>query len=208
MRERIGIVLAAGEGRRMGGAKALMLASGRTLTELHACTLHSVSCNTIAIVVRPADAHEVERLFVTTRSELRARLRIIVASTRTQAESLAVALDYLAIEERPNAHIVITPVDMLPVATTTLDALLGAVERGAVAATPVFRGRGGHPVVVRAELLGTYASAKSSPPLDRVLTEAGERRVRMTVDDPTILADYDVPTDLPEPPRFLRSGLL
>lgn len=208
MRERIGIVLAAGEGRRMGGAKALMLVGSRTLTELHACVLHSSNCSTVAIVVRPADAPAIERLFVTTSSELRARLRIIVASTHTQAESLSVALDYLAIEDRPNAHVVITPVDMLPVAPTTLEALLGAVERGAVAATPVFRGRGGHPVVVRGELLGGYASAKSAPPLDRVLTDAGERRVRMAVDDPTILADYDVPTDLPEPPRFVRSPLL
>ncbi|AKU99425.1 hypothetical protein AKJ09_06089 [Labilithrix luteola] len=158
------------------------------------------------MVVRPADARDVERLFVTSSSELRARLRILVASTRTQAESLAVAFDYLAIEDRPSAHVVVTPVDMLPVAPATLQSLLGAVERGAVAATPVFRGRGGHPVVVRGELLAVYASATSAPRLDRVLNDAGERRVRVAVDDPTVLADYDVPTDCPEPPVLLRSA--
>lgn len=172
-----GIVLAAGEGRRMGRPKAELVVGGRTLLERHVARLEALGAAQIVVVARRP---------VTTRAEL------CVAATRSQAESLAVAAAAL----RAVDAVVVTPVDLVPPAEATYRALLSALTDDLRAITPTFRGHGGHPVVVRPEVLvAAYRRAAAPPPLNRVLGALGRDRLRLAVDDALVLGDLDTPAD-------------
>lgn len=238
------VVLAAGEGRRMGGSKALLVVDARPLVVRHVQRLAELGCESIAVVVRPGVAPAVSRLLErATGSRLVAQpgrldVRVIAVQTSSQAASLAAGLgtwrappraasrSHAARDARdasvpPEAHdapdtcdtpdaretpdtrdtVFVVPVDMRPASLATLRALAGRLDsdREALAATPSCGGRGGHPIAVRAELLGPYVAATSGaepPPLRDVLAAAGARRVRIDVDDPNVLDDLDEPADL------------
>jgi CTP:molybdopterin cytidylyltransferase MocA len=192
------LVLAAGEGRRMGGSKALLLVDGVSLVQRHLLRLHEAGCRSMAVVVRPAVAPIVAELVGTLPCS--AGVRVVPASTDSQADSLAAGLRaLLALEAlEHDATVLVTPVDMLPPALGTVGALLAALQGDVLAATPLYRGRGGHPVAVRAELLAPYLSdsLRELPSLRDVLTRAAHRRVRVEVDDERIHGDLDTPSDV------------
>lgn len=185
-----GIVLAAGEGRRMGGPKALLEVGGAPLVERHVARLVEVGCGSLVVVVRPPQADAV-------RAWLRSYPRATVAAvtTSSQSESLAAALALIATDVT-----LITPVDLLPAAAATHRALLAALDDATLAVTPTYDGRGGHPVIVRRALLAGFESAPR--PLRDVLAGAGVARRRIEVADPRVLGDFDTPADL----RALRAG--
>lgn len=201
------LVLAAGEGRRMGGSKALLLVDGVPLVRRHLLRLHEAGCRSIAVVVRPAVAPVVAELVRALPS-----VTVVTASTDSQAGSLAVGLRALTGTVGRDATVVVTPVDMLPPALGTVGALLAALQGDVLAATPVRRGRGGHPVAMRAELLAPYLveGPGELPSLRDVLTRAAHRRVRVEVDDETIHGDLDTPSDVRaaggSSPLFLGTG--
>jgi molybdenum cofactor cytidylyltransferase len=167
------IILAAGHGTRMGGPKALLRVGGESLVALHVARFAEVGCPSL-IVTRP---------------ELIAAMpsaRVIGADTRSQAESLQVAL-----AEVQDALVFITPVDLLPPLAGTLQALLRALTHDYDAVTPQYGAHGGHPVLARRAIFDpTLLSLR-----DR-LTHV--RRLRLPVDDPTVALDFDTPSQLAE----------
>lgn len=211
----LAIVLAAGEGRRMGGAKALLLVDGLPLVQRHLQRLSEVGCRSIAVVVRPEVAPVITELLAD--APYAARVHVVAASTDSQASSLAVGLRALSPEataeaDLSGATILITPVDMLPPEVETLGTLLAALEGDVLAATPQRRGRGGHPVVVRGALLAPYLAGEARrgareelPSLRDLLASAAHRRVRVEVDDDAVLGDLDTPSDVRAAPRFLAA---
>jgi CTP:molybdopterin cytidylyltransferase MocA len=223
------IVLAAGEGRRMGGSKALLVVDARPLVVRHVQRLAELGCESIAVVVRPDVARTVSRLLEKAAvSRLFAGgldVRVIAAETSSQAASLAAglatwrSLASAASRSRETREtldmldtrdtILVVPVDMRPASLGTMRALAGrlASDREALAVTPSCRGRGGHPIAVRAEVLAPYSASASGaepPPLRDVLAAAGARRVRIDVDDPNVLDDLDEPADLEDVDTPLR----
>lgn len=188
-----GIVLAAGEGRRMGGAKALLRLEGQTLVEHHVARLLEVGCTAIAVVVRPETAALVSALL----GDLPGA-HVEAVSTRSQAESLAAGLAALEATGDPREEvIVVTPVDMMPAALATHHVLLASLTGATLAVTPRYAGRGGHPVIARRPLLAAYeARAHTLPPLRVVLEKAGDLRRRVEVVDRRVLGDLDTPSDL------------
>jgi CTP:molybdopterin cytidylyltransferase MocA len=215
MKRLSGIVLAAGEGRRMGCAKGLLVLEGATLIEHHVARLLEVGCTSIALVVRPGTAAAV-RMLLGERPEV----RIASTATSSQADSLAEGL--LALDQTDSTAqdvIIITPVDMLPAQATTHHALLASLTGTTLAATPLHEGRGGHPVITRRALLAPYeanarapvfgsradarapelgsrAARASTPPLREVLAKAADARRRVQVDDTRVLGDLDTPSDV------------
>jgi molybdenum cofactor cytidylyltransferase len=192
-----GIVLAAGEGRRMGGTKALLELAGATLVEHHVARLVEVGCTLIAVVVRPF-AVDVVRTLLCAESAA----HVAGVSTSSQAESLAAGLRMLdeVAGARPDA-IIVTPVDMLPAEARTHHALLACLSATTLAVTPLYNGRGGHPVIARRALLAPYEALPQSthtalPPLREVLRQALDARRRIEVDDPRVLGDLDTPADV------------
>jgi CTP:molybdopterin cytidylyltransferase MocA len=132
-----------------------------------------------------------------------------VSGADDQAGSLAVVLS----EERllPDVIVIITPVDAAPVGQATLERLVTEVERGALAATPRFEEKSGHPIVCRRSVLEPYMTTNATyPPLREVLRGLGSARVRIEVTDPRVVVDLDTPEDVValtgQPPHFLRTG--
>ncbi len=182
----------------MGGPKALVRVGGRTLLERHLERLHESGCTSVTAVVRPADAdaaHAIAR-------RLAFDVSLIAATTPSQAASLASALGQLELQD--GDAVAITPVDLLPPRPATVRALAAAL-RSALAATPSYRGHGGHPALVRPEVLAPYVRGET-PPLRDILEALGARRVRVEVDDVAVIGDFDRPDDLPRRPGTAHAG--
>jgi CTP:molybdopterin cytidylyltransferase MocA len=129
---------------------------------------------------------------------------MVVSDAPDMAGSLRIGLDRLPKRE---TIVVITPVDALPAEEATLGRLAKALEEDVliVAATPTFGGRGGHPVVIRRSALDALRGGGT---LHELLTNLGERRLRIEVDDPATTTDLDEPAQVialtGKPPAFLR----
>lgn len=188
-----GIVLAAGEGRRMGRAKALLEFEGASLVERHVSRLVEIGCTSITVVARPGSAEAVRRLL-----NAHPQVWVEAVTTNSQAESLAAAMRLYSGRGAQHEVFVITPVDMLPAEVRTHRALLACLAGATLAVTPRFGGRGGHPVIARRALLAPYETARPSalPPLRDLLQSASVSRRRVEVDDPLVLGDLDTPSDL------------
>lgn len=185
------IVLAAGAGTRMGGPKALLVVGGEPLARVHARRLREAGCGGVVIVTRAE---------IAVRGVFDRDARVAVSGAPDPAGSLAIGLRVLA--PLREDIVVVTPVDAWPARVETIARLVDAVRDGADAATPLFDGKGGHPVVVRAWVLDCDAPR----PLRDVLAALGSRRVRIDVDDPSIAVDLDTPDAVTamtgSPPRF------
>lgn len=184
----------------MGGPKALVHVGGRALLERHLERLHASGCTSVTAVVRPADA-DVARAIA---RRLPFDVTLVAAATPSQAASLASAIGQLVLED--GDVVAITPVDLLPPRPATVRALAAALaSASALAATPSFRGQGGHPALVRPEVLAPYVRGEP-PPLRDVLEALGARRVRVEVDDAAVTGDFDRPDDLPRRPGTTHAG--
>ncbi|WP_394836223.1 NTP transferase domain-containing protein [Pendulispora rubella] len=177
------VVLGAGRGQRIGGPKALLEIDGLTLAERHVQRALLLRCRRVVLVVRPEVAEVLD-------ASACPSLTIARSEAPDPAGSLAVGLRALGEGER----ILVTPVDAFPASQETFTALRAALDDGAQAATPLFKERGGHPVLCRCEVLAPYRSALPLPLRD-VLHALGAARVRVPVDDPAIGVDLDTPED-------------
>lgn len=201
----LGVVLAGGAGSRMGGPKALLRIDGAPLAVHHARRLLEAGCLRVLVVVPPEACEALSKAFVSLAEP--ERIELVPAITTSPAESLEAAflfLERLSTAELGAEHtlLVVTPVDLLPAETATIRSLVTAIQesRGALdAATPKLGERGGHPVVARLRVLRTSPAHGPTPLRDR-LAALGSRRVRIAVNDPNVIGDFDVPGDLPNPP--------
>ena len=197
MTEPAAIVLAGGEGRRMGGPKALLIVDGKPLIAAHVERLREIGCRPILVVARAAIAADVRVVLAGVSEAL-----IIEADTESMAASLSLALGHLAPD--PARIIVISPVDTLPVARSTLQALLAAMtDSGVQVATPHHGRQGGHPVVVRDALMQPMRRGYVGTLRDLVRS-ADAQRQRLEIDDAALGAEFDTPAEL----SALRPGTL
>lgn len=184
-----GIVLAAGEGRRMGGAKALLLVEGRPLVWWHVRRLLDAGCSHVTVVAQPHRAALI-------REQLNFEsVDVIAAATKTQSDSLAVALQASRADT-----LFITPIDLFPAELATLRRLREALSE-VDACTPQFNGTGGHPVAISRSCLSSFDGTQS---LHDVLRLLGARRRRLAVDDAAVLGDFDTPADFAAPVSFVH----
>jgi molybdenum cofactor cytidylyltransferase len=187
------IVLAAGAGRRMGGPKALLVVDGQPLICAHVQRLREVYCRPIIVVTRAEVAPLLEEM---------AGVQIICADTDSMAASLTVALGSLPAE--PDRIVAIAPIDTLPARRSTLELLLtAAASEGTLVATPQHRGRSGHPIAIRAELLQVFREGYAGTLRD-LIRSAGAKRRRIEVDDASVTFDLNTPADV----AALRPGIL
>ncbi|MEZ4301711.1 MAG: NTP transferase domain-containing protein [Polyangiaceae bacterium] len=208
------IVLAAGQGTRLGGPKALLLTRDgldtRPLIEVQCRERRAAESQRVLAVLRPDTAALVG-------DRVRAAGGEVVISVAPDAlgpaGSLAAAAAHLGAD--PTRAVIVTPVD-IRAAPTTPPALLAALEAPASAAplpfavVPRFAGRKGHPVAMLPEVLARYR-VPEPPPLRDHLRSLGDHLHLLDVTDPHILEDLDRPdqtdllarfTRIPGPPRF------
>ncbi len=190
----ITVILAAGNGRRLGGAKAALLLGDSPIVAHHLRLAEALCCVRTIAVGRPEDCRWLGAL----------GLEAVPSAAPDQAGSLAVAVRALGPVDADEV-VLVTPVDAVPVQTSTVEALLGALGPDLDAVTPTHLGRGGHPALVRVRALVPYRAALP-PPLREVLRALGPRRARVAVDDPAVTTDLDTPDEVARltggPPRF------
>jgi CTP:molybdopterin cytidylyltransferase MocA len=187
-----GIILAAGESRRMGRTKALLDWRGVTVLEHMTALLGEVAEPVIAVL--GYNAEEIRGLGV------RATLVVNPNPERGMLSSLQSGLGAVP----PDAGAVLfTPVDYPAVSPATIRALAAAAGTAPLA-IPVFEGRRGHPVLIARplmeELLALPQQARASDVIRRHL----HRAILIDLDDRGAVEDVDDPASYE---RLRREGL-
>jgi len=177
-----GLILAAGESRRMGRPKALLPYRGSTFLDT-LVALFAAHCSPVVVVLGAA-ADEI-------RTALEGNLATVVLNPhylRGQTTSMQCGLRAVP----PDAEgVVFTLVDHPAVTPATLDALLAPPRP--LLRVPRYQGRRGHPVWFSAELIPEFlALPETGAARDVVHGHAGQTEF-LDLADPGIVADIDDP---------------
>ncbi|HNS97812.1 MAG TPA: nucleotidyltransferase family protein [Polyangiaceae bacterium] len=178
------LILASGRGTRMGGPKALLpWTHGDRIVAAHAHLAQQLGGQAVVVArasvlrtIRPSLPH----------------VRMIPSSAPGcwgPAGSIMAAARAGALAHSP--WTLITPVDAVPVEQPTLQRLLDSRSPRAQAVRPRFEGKGGHPVLVRTQIIMNVYLEQGPTPLRDVL------RALVVVDvpmlDPRVIADLNTP---------------
>lgn len=194
----VGVLLAAGQGRRFGSDKRLQpLADGTPLALAAARSLRA-GCDEVLAVLRPGDAALAALLTA-------AACRVIYCAEAEQGMGHSLAAGVRASPQA--ASWLIALADMPAIAPASHAAVAEALRRGASIAVPTFAGQRGHPVGFaarwRAELEGLHGDQGAR----RLLQAAPSEIALVVLDDPGILADIDTPADLAAMPAVDREKM-
>jgi len=189
---RIGVLLAAGRGRRMGRTKQLLLwpAAGGS-KPLLAAAFDAIAkvCHHMIVVL----GHEAEAVA----DSLGGRNCQLVQSDPDgeMFDSICSGLQ-AARKTDSEADVLLHPGDHPAVAGKTLEALIrvGGNHRDC-AVMPVYRGQGGHPVLIPALLVERILGYDGHGGLRRFWKENSPLCLRLVVSDAAVVQDVDTPSD-------------
>jgi CTP:molybdopterin cytidylyltransferase MocA len=192
-----GIVLAAGEGRRAGGTKALLKIGSETFLERIVTAIRGAGCEPVIVVGGAegprvgAEANRLGASFVCNANWQNGQfssLRVGSASVRSSGTAALVAL-----------------VDHPLVRVETYRALLDAFGKspGRIVIplcedTRTHRTARGHPVIIPADVLAEIAVASEDVTLRDIISRNSDLVLEARVDDPGVLKDIDTAADLKE----------
>lgn len=184
-----GILLAAGESRRMGSPKALLRYRGKMFIE-RICEAFLAAGVDELIVVLGARAAELQRAI-----PAHPTLRTVINPHYFQGQLSSLMTGLGAVSADSEAAIV-NLVDHPLITTDTFHALIASFRADPL---PIliasYNGKRGHPVLFSSQVYGELLAA----PLDqgaKVVVRKDPSRVReIPLDDPGILADIDTPED-------------
>jgi molybdenum cofactor cytidylyltransferase len=190
----IGVLLAAGRGRRMGQTKQLLswpAATGAKPLVAAAFDALQPACSQMVVVLgHEADAVAAalaNRPFHSVLSDPDAALFDSIRAGLRRAQSLNAA-----------ACVLLHPADHPEVSPNTLDAMLTANSQTPdVAIVPEFAGRGGHPVLLPPTLVRRLLDETCPAGLGQFWRDHPQLCRRIALDDPNVVRDVDVPTDFP-----------
>jgi len=191
-----GVILAAGQGRRLGRPKALCRVGKNFFLELLAQALQRGGCQPLLAVIRPELAPRLEpicrrcgiRLLINTRPE------------RGQISSLRLALETLG--EADGALVVLVDQGRLSVRT------IMRVRRALIwseAAVAAFRRRPGHPLAFRRSLFGDFFGRRADGGAHHIVEKLAQAGRLELIDtrDPGVVRNINTPAELRS---FLRAN--
>ena len=185
----IGVVLAAGAGRRFGGPKALAILAGRRLVDRATETLTAGGCGAV-VVVAGAVSLSVEGATVIDNP----------LWDTGMGSSLRSALAHLA--GGPASGVVVLLVDTPWVGAGAVSRLLTAHAAGAVAAQATYGDVPGHPVLLGQQVWDDVAALAGGDQAARGwLRQHQEQVVAVPCDGTGDPRDVDRPQDLLDPPE-------
>lgn len=184
----IAIVLAAGEGRRMGGPKALLRIEGASFLARVASLLNRPGVESVVAVL----GHEARR--VREQALVDPCVRLVVNETYP-AGMLSSILRGLDEAEALGADAaLIHPVDHPLVEATTVDRVVASLREGTRIAVPRYEGRRGHPAGFAREAWWSVRAADPAVGARQVLRDHPDW-VREVDGDPGAVAGIDTPED-------------
>jgi CTP:molybdopterin cytidylyltransferase MocA len=176
-----GLILAAGESRRMGSPKALLQYRGETFLD-RLIGLFAERCS-VVVVVLGAGAAEIQGRI--------SRPAVVVTNhdyTLGQTSSMQCGLR--SVGDAPG--VLFTLVDHPAVQPRTIDALIEG-DSGALVRVPRYGERRGHPIWFSAALIPEFLAVPAGGAARDVVRAHAAETQFIDVDDPGILADIDDP---------------
>ena len=178
-----GIILAAGESRRMGFPKALLTYRGKTFVDTLA-GLFSARCAPVVVVL---GAHA-ERIRARITGPVAQLVTLVVNPDYARGQTASMQCGLRAVP--PGAEgVLFTLVDHPAVAAATLDALLA--EPRPLIRVPRHGGSRGHPIWFRRELIAEFLALPADGAARDVVRRHAAETEFLDVDDPGILANID-----------------
>ena len=189
---RIGVLLAAGRGRRMGQTKQLLSYSSESGSKpLVAAAFDAIAgvCQEMVVVL----GHEADavsralghRTFHRVESDPDAEM---FGSVRAGLEA--------ARQLHPAADVLLQPGDHPAVRRKTLEALIRiGLAHPLCAVMPVYRGQGGHPVLIPPSVVREVLGYKGHGGLRQFWLEYPLLCLRLVVSDDAVVQDLDTPSD-------------
>jgi molybdenum cofactor cytidylyltransferase len=186
----VGVILAAGESRRMGSDKALLPWRGRTFLEAAIASLQPVT--DMVLVVAGKNAEALRPLV----DAVGASLIVNPAPERDQFSSLQVGLQEVLNRGRDTAFL--TLVDRPAAEGATLQQLRQAYlesESRVWAVVPEYAGRHGHPIVFGREMISALLHEPVESNARAVEHAHREHILYLAVDDPLVAENIDTPEE-------------
>jgi len=183
------VVLAAGRGERLGGVAKAMLDVGGT-SFLAKIVKIAATSEAVVVVAEPF-----QQVVAAHAHDLGCHVVVNPAPERGMGSSVAVGFSNL-LETSTAEAALLWPVDIPGVASATISTIKNCADRGRIV-IPTFAGRGGHPVLVGAELWPALTQAGHAVQGARgVFRQHQTVLSRIAVNDPGVLRDVDQPRDL------------
>lgn len=187
MRGVVGLLLAAGSGRRFGADKRWQpLADGTPMVLASAARLRA-ACPDVLAVLRPDDEALGERL-----RDLGCRVVVNPQAEAGLGSSLAAG-----VRASPDAAgWLVALADMPFIASASHGAVLERLQAGASLVVPAYGGQRGHPVGFARDWYAELSRLDGDVGARHILREHADRLEVLKLDDAGILADVDRPDDL------------
>lgn len=183
----VGLLLAAGHGRRFGGDKLLQpLADGTPVAVAAARALKAACADSIA-VLRP----EQDALAALLEAE---GLRVVRCAAARSGMGYSLAAGVAA--SRDARGWLVALADMPCIRVATLQAVAELIGGGAALAAPSYAGRRGHPVGFAARWRDALLALEGDEGARAILQQSRFLLHVLETDDPGVLQDVDSPADL------------
>ena len=182
------VVLAAGEGRRLGGVckAALARPDGRTFVAAVIDAARAGGCTDVVVVAGPP--HE-----AATRAAVGGAARVVVNPDPARGMASSIAVGLAALADDVDVALV-WPVDHAWVDDESLRAVVAAARRDLIV-VPEHAGRGGHPTAFGRTSWPALAASVTAGGARAVIQASGGAVVRVA-GGPGVVRDVDVPGDL------------
>ena len=187
------ILLAAGESRRMGQLKALLQWQGASLLQHQVKTLLSAGVDRVVVVV----GHRAGELTALLESMDGATWRLNPDYLQGKTTSIKAGLGALDAED--TGTVLVLNVDQ-PRSAETVSFLLERHQRsGSLITIPEYEGKGGHPILVDASLLGELLRIdEETLGVKAVVRRHQSSTSRVPMDGPEVLWDLNTPEQYEE----------
>jgi molybdenum cofactor cytidylyltransferase len=181
------IVPAAGKGERFGGAKLLARIEDDVLLDRTLRSLLDAGISELVVVTAPgADFGVVTRL-----ADRRVRVIQNPDPSRGMFSSILQGLEAASADP-----ILVLPADMPFVRSATVSSVIAACERTRKIVLPTHHGKHGHPVGLPASIRAALLTTAPDSTLKAELARTGVQQFELVVDDPGVLRDVDLVSDL------------
>jgi molybdenum cofactor cytidylyltransferase len=180
-----GLILAAGESRRMGRDKALLTYRGHTFLETIITTLREAGVERIAVVL----GHHAEEIQRTIRLD---SVEVVINPDWQRGQTSSLQAGLRALESPDLEALLLCLVDHPAVSPETIRRLRDNFNaHHAVVVIPTFQNQRGHPVVIVRALFPELLDLSVDEGANRVIRDYSHATEFLEVDDPGIVLDVD-----------------